>query len=123
MNREGRPVRDDAGVGSVLMLVAVLVLVLATSCGIALGGLALARQHVDAAADQAALAAATSGRCDRAAHIAEINGSRLRECRWVGVDVVVTLEASLPASARWLAGVTPGRPTTIVGSARAGPPE
>jgi len=117
-----RPVRDDAGVGSVLVLVMVFVFLVATSCGLALGGLALARQRVNAAADQAALAAASAGQCDRAARLAALNGSRLRECRWVGADVIVVVEAPLPAVTGWLAGAAGGRPATIVGSARAGPP-
>jgi secretion/DNA translocation related TadE-like protein len=122
MTRSVRFVRDDSGVGSVLMLVAALVLLVATTCGLALGGLALARQHVNAAADQAALAAASTGQCDRAARLAELNSARLRECQWVGADVTVVLEASLPAVSRWLAWAAVGRPTVVVGSARAGPP-
>jgi secretion/DNA translocation related TadE-like protein len=122
MSSWGRSVRDDSGVGSVLMLVVVLVLLVATTCGLALGGLALARQHVNAAADQAALAAASTGQCERAARLAELNNARLRECRWVGADVTVVLEASLPAVSRWLAGAAAGRPTVVLGSARAGPP-
>jgi hypothetical protein len=83
----------------------------------------VARQHVDSAADQAALAAARSGQCDRAAHSANQNNARLRECRWTGADVIVVVEASVPAVARWFAHVPGGRPGTVIGSARAGPPE
>lgn len=117
-----RRVRDDAGVGSVLLLAGVLVLLVAISCGLALGGLAVARQHVNAAADHAAIAAASAGQCDQAARLAELNHARLRDCRWSGPDVIVVVEASLPAASRWLARVAGERPAVVVGSARAGPP-
>jgi secretion/DNA translocation related TadE-like protein len=112
----------EAGAGSVLMLAGLLIVLTAVSCGLALGGLAVARQHVNTTADHAALAAARTGQCDRAARLASLNHARMRDCRWSGGDVTVVVEASLPAASRWLAQVAGGRPAVVVGSARAGPP-
>lgn len=134
--------RDD-GAGSVLALAVVLVVLLVGTCGVALGGLSVARQQAQASADQAALAAAATGECARAEALAAANGTRLLECRWVGPDVVVGVAAPVPVVSRWLvalaAPATPAAPTAptapapgsqppwsggpgaIAASARAGP--
>ena len=115
--------RGDDGVASILMAALLGVLLLAGISGAALAALTLGRQHANQAADQAALAAATSGSCDRAARVAQANVARLRDCRWIGSDVVVVVEAALPAAVALLGSLPIGHPSVILGSARAGPPE
>ncbi|WP_243063404.1 Rv3654c family TadE-like protein [Humibacter sp. RRB41] len=109
----GRDERGSATVAVVGLLAALLVVSLAA---IGVCGLLAAKQHVAAAADTAALAAAdaVSGRvsgypCDRAGRAAALNGATLASCTIDGLDAVV--------SASWtVAGV----PITVW--ARAGPP-
>jgi secretion/DNA translocation related TadE-like protein len=115
--------RDDDGVASVLLVALLAVLLVAGMCGAAVAGLALGRQHADQAADQAALAAASTGDCDQAVRVAQANLARLRDCRWVGADVVVVVEASLPAAVAFLGSLPHGHPSVILSSARAGPPQ
>ena len=114
--------RADDGVASVLLAALLGVLLLAGMTGAALAALALGRQHADQAADQAALAAATTGDCAQAARVARANQTSLRDCQWVAGDVVVVVEAPLPATAAILGSLPIGHPSVIVGSARAGPP-
>ena len=80
------------------------------------GGVALVRQHARAAADQAALAAATMGDCAAAARLAAANGAELRDCRLEGSDVQVTVALPLPTALARLSA------EPVQATARAGPP-
>lgn len=116
--RAGRP--DDSGVATVhAALAAVLVLGLAV-VGIDLGGAVLARHRAEAAADLAALAAATDAAlgqdvaCARARTIATGMDSSVRQCVLDGWDALV--EVGTPRAAVF------GDPEAL-GRARAGPVE
>ncbi|GEL27000.1 hypothetical protein PSU4_59540 [Pseudonocardia sulfidoxydans NBRC 16205] len=111
---------DDSGVATVhAALAAVLVLGLAV-VGIELGGAVLARHRAEAAADLAALAAATDAAlgqdaaCARARTIAAGMDSTLRRCVFDGWDALV--EVGTPRAA------VLGDPEAL-GRARAGPAE
>ncbi|WP_296143800.1 MULTISPECIES: Rv3654c family TadE-like protein [unclassified Pseudonocardia] len=111
---------DDAGVATVYAaLAAVLVLGLAV-VGIDLGGAVLARHRAEAAADLAALAAATDAAlgqdaaCARARTIAAGMGSTLRHCALDGWDALV--EVGTPRAAVF-------GDSEALGRARAGPVE
>ena len=110
--------RDERGsavpfvvTGMALLLVVAMALVVA-------GGLVRAHRSAQAAADLAALAAATSasaGRdpCAAGSRIAEANGARLTSCRVQGVEV--TVQVAVPAP-RWAVSWP-----DLGGEARAGP--
>ena len=110
--------RGDRGAAS---LFAVSCLALLLVLGAALGVVAaIVRAHrmAAAAADLAALAAATALQrggdpCTAAGEIAEANGASVATCRVVGSDVVVGVTVSGPD---WL-----GPDVDLPGTARAGP--
>jgi secretion/DNA translocation related TadE-like protein len=109
----------DRGSGTVWVLAAGLVLLLAGLAGAAVGAAHVARHRAQTAADLAALAGAAHAiegsdpACARAAEIAAANGARVATCHLDGLDLTVTVEVSPPA----VVGV--GRPATA--TARAGP--
>jgi secretion/DNA translocation related TadE-like protein len=86
----------------VLVLVAAAVLMTTAGAFVSAARVSLVRQHAAAAADATALsAAATDGtpreRCRRAAALATANGTALVRCSVSDTDIVVQVEAALPA--------------------------
>lgn len=108
---------SDRGAATVLTVAMAGVLLLAGAAGGVVGALVVDHRTAQAAADLAALAAASASAagdpCVRAAAIAADNGARLRACRREGLDVVVAVVVTGP---RWL-----GQHGDLVASARAGP--
>jgi secretion/DNA translocation related TadE-like protein len=114
--RRSRPGRGQSGSATIYVLSLVLLL-LAGTVGVAgFAGLATAKHRATAAADLAALAAASTpgDGCPAAAGTAEHNGVRLTSCRCEGSDVTVTVAMV----ARGPFGLRP----TVTAMARAGPP-
>ncbi|MDQ6525156.1 flp pilus-assembly TadE/G-like family protein [Nocardioides sp. LHD-245] len=115
--------RDQRGAATVLTLAMVGVLLLVGAAAGVVGAIVVAQRRAQAAADLAALAAATSlaGRADHpgrdpcasAAEVAGDNGAELDSCRVEGRDVVVAVRVGGP---RWL-----GQDQDLVAAARAGP--
>jgi secretion/DNA translocation related TadE-like protein len=99
----------------VLVVAMAGVLLLVTVGLSAAGGLVTAQRRAQAAADLAALAAATSpsAACDAAARIATANGATLAGCRVVGRDVTVEVSVAGPD--------VPWRRVRVTAEARAGP--
>ena len=110
-----RPRRGQRGSATVYVL-SLVVLLMAVTLGVAgFAGLATAKHRATAAADLAALAAASTpgDGCSVAAGTARRNGVRLTSCRRDGSDVTVTVS---------LVGRGPfGLRPTITAMARAGP--
>ncbi len=115
----------DRGAGSVLVLVVSAVLVVGTVGVGVVGQVVAARHRVEAAADEAALAAAGAVRvhgpaaaCGQAARVAGVQGATLGGCH-VDEDgsVKVVVTSRLPDSVG-LVGAAVG---TVTGRARAGP--
>jgi secretion/DNA translocation related TadE-like protein len=107
----------ERGSASLVVVGLLAALFLTTAAAVGACALLAAKQHVSAAADAAALAAAdaASGRvpgapCDRAARAAQLNDAVLGSCEVDGPFAVVTAEKDV-------AGV----PITV--RARAGPPD
>ncbi|MDQ4007193.1 MAG: pilus assembly protein TadG-related protein [Actinomycetota bacterium] len=76
-------------------MLAIVVVLTAMAAGVTVfAGLAAAKHRATAAADLAALAAAStgSGGCEVAARTAGGNGARLTGCTPAGLDVTVTVE-------------------------------
>jgi secretion/DNA translocation related TadE-like protein len=100
--------RREHGAGSVLLLAAISMIVVAVLATLTLGAGQVARRGAADAADLAALAAASEvGRvggdpCAAAERVSRLNGADLRECAVDGweVEVVVSVPASGPL--RWL---------------------
>lgn len=123
-------VRADEGVASVVAAGLVALLALTGVAGIALGQFALARQRVAAAADLAALAAATrllrggtdDDVCARAAAVASPAGAQVVRCEVSGTEVAVRLSAPAPPLlARFVAWAEPGA-AAVQAESRAGLP-
>ncbi|HEX7322398.1 MAG TPA: Rv3654c family TadE-like protein [Mycobacterium sp.] len=110
---------DDRGTATVAAVAMVAALLAVTSAAVCLGSAVVARHRAQAAADLAALAAATwlpSGAgtaCQRAATVVRRMAAECAGCRVDGLDVVVTVEIPV-VLAGWGAG-----PARAV--ARAGP--
>jgi secretion/DNA translocation related TadE-like protein len=97
-------------------VLAVVVVLMAMAAGVAVfAGLAAAKHRATAAADLAALAAASagSGGCEVAGRTAASNGARLTGCTPSGLDVTVTVEV--------VAELALGLRHSITARARAGP--
>lgn len=110
---------DDAGAATVAA-VAVIAVLVAVTVGIAyVGAAVVARHRAQAAADLAALGAATAvvegpqSACATASSVASAMGSEVERCEFDGLDVVVEVRTAV-ASGRWRLG--PAR-----AAARAGP--
>lgn len=120
-----RPPADDAGSGTVWVLV--LMALLGTVCVVVLGlgGVTAARHRTATAADLAALAAAArlpldpDAACPAARRVAEAHGARLVSCRspdGLVAEVVVAVDLAPALHRRW------SRLPPLTVSARAGPP-
>lgn len=101
--------QDERGAGSVLVLVAVMVLMTALLAATVLVSGHLARRQAAAAADLAALAAArnvATGNvelaCDTAASVAAANDAKLRDCVVQGAVVEIQVEVPVQALRDWL---------------------
>ena len=109
---EGR----DAGVSTVFAAMSVAVLMVVAGIGIRLGGVMIARERAETAADLGALAGAAKMlqgegvACARAGAVVSINGGLMASCTVQGFDLLVEAEV-----ATW-GGSASGR-------ARAGPVE
>jgi secretion/DNA translocation related TadE-like protein len=108
---------EDGLAAPAVVVLAGLVLVAATLCGV-LGRLLVEHRHAGAAADLAALAGAVAlqhGRpgCPAAERVAAANGARLESCRVVAdrIRVAASRTAPLPG----------GREATVSATAHAGP--
>jgi secretion/DNA translocation related TadE-like protein len=99
----------ERGAGSVLVLTATMMIVVALIVAASLGSGYAARHRAAAAADLAALAAATelSGRhgdpCSAAERISRANGADLRECVVADREVEVVAAVAISGPMRWLA--------------------
>jgi len=82
---------SDVGFATVLGVAIVFGLVSLLMVMASAGGWLLARAHAASVADIAALAAASQGSCAAAQEVVRINGSDLRDCTWLGSDVVVVV--------------------------------
>lgn len=96
----GRDLRDERGSGTVLVLIAIMVLVATAVAGVVLGNAYVARHRATAAADLAALAAAAQvlgpeKPCAVAEDIAAQNQTRLVDCVVQGSEVEVQVEAQI----------------------------
>ncbi|GEL18251.1 Rv3654c family TadE-like protein [Pseudonocardia asaccharolytica] len=115
----GSVIATDAGVATVWAALAVVAILGVVLVGLDLGAAVAARHRAEAAADLAALAAAGEGAhgqrpaCERARHIAEMTGGRLRRCVLLGWEAQVEVTVSRRLG---LLG-----PTEAHGRARAGP--
>ena len=109
---------DERGAVTVFAVACLAVLLLIGSALGVVAAMVRAHRSAQAAADLAALAAASAvarGRdpCGSAAQIAAANGAELQSCEIDGQDAVVTVEVTGP---RWL-----GQEGDLTAEARAGP--
>jgi len=97
----------DGGSGTVLALALIVVVLLGAGTIAAVGAAIVARHRAAAAADAAALTGAralavgTADPCASAGAAAGALGARLVQCRTVGADVDVVVEAAAPPWLRW----------------------
>ena len=126
-----RCTRDSAEVGmaSLWVLILATVLLVAGSAAIAIAQVSLVRQRVAAAADLAALAAATDlwrgdmdHACREAAAVATANHGDLASCEIAYPNATVEVESSLPTLVNRLAGLAGQSAPKVRVRARAGPP-
>lgn len=111
-----RAVRDQRGGATVLAVACLGLLMVVAMALVEVGAWFVAHRTVRAAADLAALAAATeigADPCGAAAQVAERNGAVLVSCEVAGREVSVV--TSVPAPSRW------GPAADLTGRARAGP--
>ncbi len=107
--------RTDEG-GATVLVVAMAGLLMFVAVGLsAAGGLVTAQRRAQAAADLAALAAATTAgdRCAEAVRIASANDAVIVECGARGREVTVAVSVAGPA--------VPWRRVRVTAEARAGP--
>lgn len=109
---------SDRGSGTLLGILAALLILSGGVVAGALAALAVAHQHASVAADLGALAAARKG-CSDAERVIQLNGAQVVTCSRHGSDSVVEVEVSAPDILARL-GVPPLR---VGASARAGPAE
>ncbi|RSD19576.1 Rv3654c family TadE-like protein [Amycolatopsis eburnea] len=111
--------RSDRGAATIWTALAVAALTGVTTLGIWLGAATIARHRAEAAADLAALAAASHAAegpvqaCERARWVTDRMGVKLLTCRWQRLDALIEVEsptgglAGLPGpAARARAGPT-----------------
>lgn len=117
-------VSDERGAATVAAAVALVALVSLTGGGVCVGAAVVARHRAQAAADLAALTAATvlvggeGTACAQAAAVAQRMGAALTDCTAVGLDVTVRIEIAVelgrfamgPARAAARAGPTASSP-------------
>ena len=112
-------VRSERGSASLFAVAGMAVLLAITIGGVYVGSAVIARHRAQAAADLAAIAAAvhlaegTPAACSRASALTLAMHTAITQCVVEGLDVVVTVEASVPLGR---IAVGPARAT-----ARAGP--
>jgi secretion/DNA translocation related TadE-like protein len=101
--------RDDRGAGTVLVILAMLLLTVAASVALGFVRIATAHARAASAADLAALAAARSSDCEQAGRVAGANGAVLVSCVVQGTDYQVVVatdvllmgrELRIPVTAR-----------------------
>jgi secretion/DNA translocation related TadE-like protein len=108
---------DDRGSATVVAAAMVLVLLTVTGGGAALGSVVVARHRAQAAADLAALAAASRlpagpvTACAWATRLAHLMRGDEADCVVEGLDVVVTVRIAVPVAGRF----------SVRAAARAGP--
>ena len=119
----------EVGMASLWVLILATVFLVAGSGAVAIAQVALVRQRVAAAADLAALAAATylwrggaDQACREAADVAAANHAELASCETAYPNATVEVESSLPALVNRLAGLAGQPAPTVRVRARAGPP-
>lgn len=104
--RAVRMCREDAGVATVLTMIAVCVVLVAMSCAAVLGHAIVGRARVSMVADLAALSVARTGSCEAALQVSSRHGVELVDCTWDGFDALVTVRDQ-PA------GTVPGLPSFV----------
>ena len=107
--------RSERGAATVLVVAMAGVLMFVMSGLAAAGGLVTAQRRAQAAADLAALAAAShlDDACGRAREVAAANAAVLQACRLAGDDVIVEGSVAGPRG--------PWRDVRVPAEARAGP--
>ena len=96
--------RSDRGSASIAAAWMMVVLLAATFVAMQLGSAVIARHRAQAAADMAALAAAgfmpagLAAACDKAAAVARAMGTAVTACTADALDVLVTVDAPVPAA-------------------------
>ncbi len=117
----------DRGSATIVWLTAVVMCVVFGVLALALTEFASARARVSAAADLAALSAASrtlySDGCQHAAQVARENDSTLRSCHIYGTEVEVAVEGRARGALARLARMAGKVAPRIVVQARAGQPE
>jgi secretion/DNA translocation related TadE-like protein len=118
-----RPLSQERGSATVVMLAVIAVVLMLTISGLTLASAVLASHRARTAADLAALAAAGAlirgespgGACVRAARVATANHGQLHSCMAAGEEVGISLSVLAGvqglgvATARSRAGPAPGR--------------
>jgi len=119
---ERRRARPDRGSGTLLVLIAATVLLLASVISIGIVATVATHRRAATAADLAALAGAghRGNECAWAAQIARAHDVQLDRCQIFGPDVAVEMSAPLPGLLGSLAGDSSPGPR-IRARARAGP--
>lgn len=114
---------NDAGSGSVLAIVGMLIALGVALVGLAAGQFATARAVAASAADLSALAAIDGAlqfdQCDIAGQIAQRNRAQLQACRAIGADIEVEVSVQVGG---WVQAVAGGHAPTVTSIARAGLP-
>ena len=107
--------RSERGAATVLVVAMAGVLMFVTIGLAAAGGLVTSQRQAQAAADLAALAAASDldDACGRAAEVAGANRAALEDCRVDGDEVTVSVSVAGPR--------VPWREVRVAAEARAGP--
>lgn len=118
--------KHDRGSGTLLLMLAAMLVVALGFTGVAIGQFAFARARAASAADMASLAAASrwlqGDQCGEAARVAQREGAKVVACSPVGVDVVVRVEVPAPVMLARFARLA-GRAAPQIGAeSRAGPP-
>lgn len=115
--RQSNRVRDDSGSATVLAAAFITVLVAIWIAGIAVGSAVIARHRAQAAADLAALAAASrlpagaAEACRYGGGVAASMGAQVRRCFAERLDITIAVTVPVGGRLAWQAGA----------SARAGP--
>lgn len=109
---------DDRGSGTLLGMLAAMLMLCGGVIAWCIAGLAVAHQHASVAADLGALAAARAG-CDAAVLVVQSNGAAVESCADTGGDAIVAVSVPGPQFLERL-GLAPVR---VSDSARAGPAE
>lgn len=109
---------DDRGSGTLLGMLAAMLMLCGGLIAWCIAGLAVAHQRASVAADLGALAAARAG-CVAATRVVQSNGGGVDSCSEMGGDAIVAVSVPGPQFLERL-GLSPVR---VRSSARAGPAE